>query len=166
MFRFCFYLFCLFAMPLAGPARALDAPQGAPILIVDGLIAETNDRDRALFDRAMLEALDWQEIETYTEFSPGVQRLAGPSLASLLDQLGVRQGTLRAVALDDYMIRIPVSDVAEFGIILAIERDGMPMRIRNRGPIWIVYPAPTREDVNELHSSRMIWQLHRLTVEP
>jgi hypothetical protein len=166
VFRLCICLFCLIAMPLAGPASALDVPQGAPLLTVDGLIAQTNDGDLAVYDRAMLQALEWQEIETYTDFTLGVQHLAGPSLASLLKQLGVRRGTLRAVALDDYMIDIPVSDALAFGIILAIEQDGQPMRVRNKGPIWVVYPAPTPEDVNELHSSRMIWQLQRLTVKP
>ena len=54
MFRLCICLFCLIAMPLAGPARALDVPQGAPLLTVDGLIAQTNDGDLAVYDRQLL----------------------------------------------------------------------------------------------------------------
>ncbi|WP_420326879.1 hypothetical protein [Mameliella sp.] len=164
MLRHC--LCCLLFFLIAGPVRALDAPQGRPLLIVGGMIAATNDGALARFDRAMLQALDWQEIETYTEFTEGVHRLAGPSLASLLAVLGVESGTLRAVALDDYVLEFPVSDAADFGIVLAIEREGKPFGVRNRGPIWLVYPAPTPEEAGQFHTSRMIWQLTRLTVGP
>ncbi len=151
---------------LAMPALALDPPQTAPILTVDGAIGVTNDGDRAVFDRAMMHDLEWREIDSYTDFSDGIERFAGPSLASLLEALGVTSGELRAVALDDYVIRIPVGDAAEFGVILALQRNGKPMRVREKGPIWVIYPAEVPEDVNELHSSRMIWQLTHITVEP
>lgn len=164
LMRFC--LFCLFAISAVAPAAALDRPTGPTILTVDGLINVFNYAGEARFDRAMLAALDWQEVETYTDYTEGVQHLAGPSLSSLLEVLGVTSGNLRGVALDDYVIDIPVADAAEFDVILALEWGGKPMRVRHKGPIWIVYPAPTPEDIDELLSSRMIWQLTRITVRP
>lgn len=147
------------------PVHALEAPEGRVLLRVYGDINARNADDHAAFDRALLQALDWREIESYSDFFPGKERIAGPTLSSLLDVLGVEGGTLHATALDDFMIRIPVADAAEFDVIMALDRDGVPMKVRHKGPIWIFYPAPAPSDLNELHSSRMIWQLTHILVE-
>jgi hypothetical protein len=48
-------------------------------------------------------------------------------------------------------------------VILALSMDGRELSLRDKGPIWIVYP---RDDHKELHdpvfNSRWIWQLDRL----
>ena len=74
------------AMACAVPAaRAeLSAPEGRVLLTVSGDISATNTEDMAEFDRDMLMALDWREIETFTSFTEGPQVFAGPTLASVL----------------------------------------------------------------------------------
>ncbi|MBY6164112.1 molybdopterin-dependent oxidoreductase [Mameliella alba] len=125
----------------------------------------TNSVDRAEFDRALLQTLDWVEIVTHTPFTEGPQTFAGPTLASLLKALGVEDGTLLATALNDYTIDIPVADAWAHDVLLAVDHDGRPMRTRNRGPIWIVYPAATPDDFEDVHGARMIWQLNRIRVQ-
>lgn len=164
MHRFFSFLLTLFLSCLPLSLGALDAPETVAILTIDGDIGVMNDGKTAVYDRAMLERLDWREIDSYTDFTKGLQHFAGPTLSSLLKELGVSGGTLHAIALDDYVMEIPVSDAAEFNVILALEHNGKPMRVRQKGPIWIVYPAEVPEQVNELHSSRMVWQLKRITV--
>jgi len=149
----------------ASLAWALEAPKGQILLTVTGEIASANADNKAQFDRAMLEALDWKEIESYTEFNDGLQTFAGPTLVSLLAELGVTDGTLNAIALDDYIIQIPVEDAAMYNVILALEWNGKKMRVRDKGPIWVIYPAADPSDLNELLSSRMIWQLKSIAVE-
>ena len=58
------------------------------MLTVSGEIAVENALGLAEFDIGMLRDLDWREIETFTPFTQGMQRFAGPTLASLLDRLG------------------------------------------------------------------------------
>lgn len=159
-------LFSVLGFLGAMPAVALDVPAGPVLLTVDGPIQHPNAGDSAVFDRAMLAQIDWREIESFTDFTVGKQLFAGPSLRALLSELGVQRGTLVARALDDYLVRIPIEDAELFGVILALEHNGVPLRVRNKGPIWIVYPAAVPEQINELHSARMIWQLVHITVEP
>lgn len=159
-------LLVAFTTLLAGSVWAanLGVPTGPVLLTVNGAIQTANQGAAAVFDRAMLEGLDWQDIETFTHYTEGLQTFGGPTLASLLDQLGVRDGTLRAVALDDYAIEIPVADIADHEILLAIQHNGSAMRVRNRGPIWLIYPAASPEEIGQRHISHSIWQLTEIEV--
>lgn len=156
----------LLAGLLGGPVVALDAPGGSPLLTVTGDLTVTNAEDVAVFDLDLLRSLDWRQIETHTPYTEGPQTFAGPTLASLLEALGVTSGTLRAVALNDYAIDIPVSDARDFDVLLAIEHNGETMRPRNKGPIWVIYPMTGTEPLPDAYGSRMIWQLNRITVRP
>lgn len=161
-------MMALLAAAVATPllAAPLAPPEGPVLLTVTGGISKTNTEAGATFDSAMLRELNWQEIKTYTPFTKGVQRFAGPTLASLLEEIGVDAGTLQATALDDYTISIPVSDLETHDILLAMEHNGAPMRVRNKGPIWVIYPAGSPDEIGDRHSSHMIWQLTSIRVDP
>lgn len=144
-------------------ANGLGQPEGAVVLTVTGGVTVTNSGDAAQFDRAMLEALGSTVIETTTIWTDGVQRFRGVSLATLIDALGISSGTLRAVAVNDYMIEIPVTDAVEGGPIIAYELNGEPMSLRNKGPLWIVYPYDKSDEyLSEVIYARSIWQLDRI----
>lgn len=150
----------------AGPSIALQAPEGRIVLTVGGQIGTTNDQGEAAFDRAMLEALEWVEVETYTSFTEGPQRFAGPTLASVLAALDIEGTQLRATAINDYAILIPVAHAAAHNVILAMDHNGRPMRVRDKGPIWVVYPLSEQEAAAKPFDGEMIWQLVRLEVLP
>jgi hypothetical protein len=142
----------------------LPEPEGPVILTVTGAIEGTNGADIARFDRAMLKALDWREVETFTTWTEGPQTYAGPTLLSLLDRVGARGDTLRAVALNDYEVLIPRSDAAKHGVILAIEHEGRPMRVRNRGPVFVIYPMDESEVADAPFDPKMVWQLETIEI--
>ncbi len=145
---------------------ALEAPEDRVMLTVDGNISTTNAVGQALFDRTMLSDLDWQTIETYTSFTKGLNRFSGPSIASLLEAVGAQGAEFRAVAADDYAVTISIEDAKKHGAILAMEHNGEQMGIRNKGPIWIVYPQSEAEAESHKYYVQMIWQLVRIEVLP
>lgn len=159
------FIFLSFLTFAGFPVFALDAPEKKPLLTISGDVPVTNDGARAVFDRAMLKALDWRRVETRTPFTDGVQSFAGPTLASLLRALEIEDGTLRAIALNDYTITIPVSDAFDHDVLLAMEHDGKTMRPRSKGPIWVIYPLAEGEVLADDLSARMIWQLNRIEVQ-
>nr|VUD34292.1 oxidoreductase [Raoultella sp. NCTC 9187] len=67
-------LFCFIVLPNAF-AEKLPAPQGKPVLTISGLIGNTNVGDTAVFDRAALEKLGMQTVETTTPWFSGKIRL-------------------------------------------------------------------------------------------
>jgi hypothetical protein len=155
------------ALAFAAPASALDAPQGDVLLTVTGAITETNATDAAQFDRAMLEAFEAIEIETTTIWTDGVQTFVGVELDDLLAAVGADGAMLRAVAHNDYAVDIPVSDARDGGPIIAYLRNGDVMSLREKGPLWVIYPFDHAPDFQtELIYSRSIWQLDRIEIQP
>ncbi|MEP4196452.1 MAG: molybdopterin-dependent oxidoreductase [Aliishimia sp.] len=140
-------------------------PSGRIVLTVSGAIATQNGDGEAAFDRAMLESLDWREIETYTSFTKGKQTFAGPTLASLIEAVKASGDTVRATAINDYAVEFPVSDAAEHDVILAMDHNGRPMRVRDKGPIWIVYPLGEDASNQMTFDAQMIWQLDRIFIK-
>ena len=73
--------------------------------------------------------------------------------------------TLRATAINDYTVEIPVSDAVEGGPIIAYSVDGKPMSVRDKGPLWVIYPYDSGAQYrSEVIYSRSIWQLDRIEV--
>lgn len=119
----------------------------------------------ATYDRAALEALGTESFETTTIWTDGVQTFEGVPLSALLADLGVTEGEVSAQAINDYAVTIPVSDAVEGGPIVATLLNGAPMSIRDKGPLWIVYPYDADPAwQTETIYSRSIWQLDRLQV--
>jgi hypothetical protein len=96
----------------------------------------------------------------------GIIVISGIPGRSLLDRIGATGASIDAVAVNDYLIVIPADDLRNKGAMLAFEMDGRPLTLREKGPLWIVYP---RDDHPELasdnYNSRWIWQLNSLQIK-
>lgn len=144
-------------------AQDLATPEGDVILTVSGLIDTTNAGDTAQFDLEMLEDLDKTTFETSTIWSEGTHTFQGVSLKVLADRLGIDGATLRATAINNYAVDIPLTDAVEGGPIVAYKMDDATMSVRDKGPLWIVYPYDSDAAYrSEVVYSRSIWQLDRI----
>lgn len=154
---------------LAGPvaaAQGLPPITSARILVVDGLDPARFPGGEVDFDLGRLKALGAEHLKTSTIWTDGVQDFTGVPLADLTRFLGLTHGTLHAVALNDYAVDIPVSDAVAGGPIVAYALNGKPMSIRDKGPLWIVYPYDQNPAYrNEVIYTRSIWQLEHIEVE-
>ncbi len=153
----------LLAAPVfAGP---LPVRTGPVVLTVTGLAPATYPDGKAEFDIAMLQALGAAEITTTSIWTKGPHTFTGVPLRKLQDYLKIEAGTLSLHALNDYAVRMP-SDAAEPDApILAYKMDGQVMSVRDKGPIWVIYPydaAPRYR--TDTAFSRSIWQLDRIDV--
>ena len=151
----------LLGLPLA--AQSLPAPEGEPLLTVTGNIGLTNQGDAAVFDQTMLEAMDPVIITTSTIWTEGVQTFTGVPLAQLVELLGAQGEVMMATAINDYTVEIPREDWVENGPVVAFLNNGEPMSIRDKGPLWIIYPYDDNPDYQtEVIYSRSIWQLDQI----
>ena len=151
------------ALPVS--AKDLSVPEGDVILTVSGPLETTTVNGTAQFDLEMLEALDATTFETSTIWTEGEHSFIGVSLAVLADWLGLEGDRLRATAINDYAIEIPLTDAVEGGPIVAYRMDGDIMSVRDKGPLWIIYPYDSNADYRtEVVYSRSIWQLDRIKV--
>ncbi len=152
----------------AVPARAesLPAPQGDVILTVSGAITNTNDDGVARFDVALLDSLPRHSFATSTIWTEGVDTYEGVLLSDLLDAVGATGTDLMAKALNDYEIAFPLADVTANGPLLAYRANGKPMSVREKGPIWMIFPYDDVEAFRtEQTYARSIWQLDRIVIQ-
>ncbi|MFD2172524.1 oxidoreductase [Rhodobacter lacus] len=183
----------LAATPLAATHREppapdrmppLAAPEGKIVLTVTGALGTSNAPAEpppadilpgesragsrvARFDDAMLAALPREDFRTTTIWTSGAVHFSGVPLRALLDRLGVQGGRLRVIALNDYAVEIPVADIETRAPLLADRRDGQPMTIRDKGPLWIIYPYDADPAYrNEVIYARSVWQVDRIEVLP
>jgi len=144
---------------------ALPAPTGPVVLSIDGRVLRRNAPDRADFDMAMIAALPQRSFEAPTPWYAQARRFTGPLLRDLLHEARATGSTLRLAALNDYRVDMPVEDTQRFGVIVARLLDGQPMAVREKGPLFIVYPF---HEVPALRSAtyygRSAWQLRTITV--
>lgn len=159
-------LLTLLSMSLNGLAGSLDNPTGKVILTISGNIGNTNSGDKAEFDRDMLEALGVSELALETRWTEGRQVFNGVLASKILDAVAAEGGVIVARAINDYEVRIPLSDMRRYPVLFALKQNGSYMRVRNKGPIWIVYPHETFPELDtEEISDRWVWQLSEIIIQ-
>lgn len=164
-----FPILLLFPLWLVGPAQGSSAfppPTGEVILTVGGEIGMTNVDDEAHLDAAMLEALPRERLTTHTSVTDGPQRFEGFLARDLLEALQAEGETVTALALNDYLAEIPITDFERYDVLLADTMNGERLTRRDKGPLWIVYPRDDHDELQDIrYDYRWVWQLHRLEVE-
>jgi len=154
------------ALSLTGTCLALDAPKERPILQVTGKIAEKNAGDSARFDMKMIEALPQHSFTTSTPWFDKPVKFTGPLLSDVLAAVKASGSTVSAVAINDYKINIPVSDANKFKVIVARQIDDKPIPVREKGPLFVVYPFDSASELrNSTYYERSIWQLKALDIQ-
>lgn len=151
-------------LAFAGVASAQNAPVDAkkPILTVTGNIAGSEVQ----FDREALEAIGLVTVETKTPWYDHVAKFEGVPLDKLMEKVGAKGDRVVAVALNDYSSEIPIEDFAKYKTILAIKRDGQYMPVRDKGPLFVIYPYDSQPELkSHKFYSRSVWQVARLVVK-
>jgi len=144
----------------------LKKPTGKVILKIHGNLTHKNANDGAHFDYAMLEELGLVEVSIDTPWTPVGTKFEGVLSRALLELIGAEGVEVLAEAVDGYSTSIPLEDLTSYDTLLALRMDGKRMRLKSKGPLWIVYPNEGRPDVLESTlNSRMVWQLKSLTIQ-
>lgn len=149
----------------AAAETALLKPSGTVILTISGKISVFNTDATAQFDRNMLEALGWSSFTTMTPWYDAPVTFAGVPMSKLMHMVGAKGDTAIATALNDYETKIPVSDFEEFNVLLALKRNGEYMPVRDKGPLFIVYPYDSAPELrSQKYYGRSAWQLARIVI--
>lgn len=106
-----------------------------------------------------------ETIVTTTPWYSGKVRFEGVSLSKLMDLVGARGKTAKVIALNDYTTMVPLDDFRQFPVILALKLNGEYMHIRDKGPLFIVYPYDSSPELqNQVYYSRSAWQVSKLSL--
>lgn len=158
---------CLIAPAGWGQSR----PTGKIVLTIAGAVGKPNQGKDAVFDMRMLEALPQVTHTVETPWYPRKVSFSGPLARDVLAAAGVNPdgpttpSSVRAIAINDYKVDIPLSDFTRHPVILATRMNGNPMSSRDKGPLFVIYPyANFGATERKQYFDRSVWQLDRLQI--
>jgi hypothetical protein len=155
------------ALLVGSVAHALGLPEDTVVLTLRGAVSQPNKGAEAVFDMKMLAALPQKTFTTQTPWYPQPVSFTGPLLRDVLASAGARGGKVVAAALNDYRTDIPFDDALRHDVIVARLMNDKPMPVREKGPLFIVYPYDSKTELrSEIFYNRSAWQLKTLTVMP
>ena len=161
-------LIALFLALTALTAQAgdrLPMPRGPVLLAISGEIDRTSDGKEALFDRQMLESLGLVTVAAISPLDDEPVEFQGVLLRRLLAAVGAHGNAVDAVALNDYVAEIPVSDAERHDVVIALSRQGHSIPVREMGPLMILYPMERGAGLEtEAIQARSVRQLARLVI--
>ncbi|EPN8459977.1 oxidoreductase [Vibrio cidicii] len=113
-----------------------------------------------------LDSLPRSKIITTTPWTGENTVFEGISAKTLLEQIGESKGSFKVTALNNYWAMIPSNDIDKYNPLFAIRKDDQLMSVRDKGPIWVIYPlSEFKEEKNEVLHSRMVWQVNKIDIE-
>lgn len=166
------YLAPLVHAVLAVTVLAVTLLGGAVLAGADGQaladpILEVQAADGTLlrsFTRAELLAMPQATILTKNDFVDGKVAFSGPRAASVLAAAGMPlTGAVVMQAANDYKVEIAVAELIRYGAIMALSMNGKQLSLRDKGPIWLIYPMSEFPELQDpVYNDRLIWQLVRV----
>ena len=166
------FIFSCWGAPVLA-TEPLPAAQGRVVLTVTGNIVVTNTPDnldnntgnKAEFDLDMLAQLPQHEFSTETPWTEGVHHFHGVLLKDVLQRVGAKSSVLRAVALNEYYYEMDTSSLGLEHLLLVTHLDGKAMKIRDKGPIWLMLPLSELQQLDKKqYHELLVWQLKKLDV--
>lgn len=114
----------------------------------------------------MIDKADMNVI-TKTPWTDGLVTFRGVSSRHLLALVDKPKADIKVTALNDYWAVIPYEDIVKYNPILAVMQNEQTMSIRDKGPIWVIYPLTQHNELNnEVLHSRMVWQVASIELQP
>lgn len=156
--------FLAFLLTAALSLVALPAFAGAMLTVINSASGDAATKE---FSRAELKELAQTSYRTSTEFTDGAPEFSGPLARDVIDAVGVGEATVAVVtAANDYSIEIPIEELLKYDVILATSVDGKRLSLRDKGPIWIMYPLDQHKELQDpMFNGRLIWQTVRIELK-
>lgn len=151
---------------ISNAVSALEPPRGPVVLQISGRIDEHHQGKLAALDMGALLALPQKSFTTQTPWEQKPVLFSGPLLRDVLQLVKAKGQHIRAVALNDYRVKLPVSDAREHDVIVALQMNGQSIPVRTKGPLFIVYPFDAKPELqHKTYYERSVWQLKAIEVE-
>ncbi len=139
-----------------GPAIA-----GAMLTVINTTLGPDATKE---FSRSELKEMAQTSYQTTTEWTDGSPTFSGPLAREVIAYVGLGEATTAIMtAANDYSIEIPIEEFMKYDVILATSVDGKRLSLRDKGPIWVMYPRDQHKELlDPMFNGRLIWQMVRI----
>jgi hypothetical protein len=151
---------------LDGPSGSdLPPPTGPVVLKISGNISRENSDGIVKLDWATLESIGVTTLRTTTVWTVGEVEFEGVLARDVMEAVGARGSEVVATALNDYAVTLPLEELYQYPVLLAFKMNGEYLQVRDKGPLWIVYPRDQFPELrNSMTDKKWVWQLSELEV--
>lgn len=160
--------YAVFSEPSINVGQAVPPPQGEVILTMSGNMNSNNSGADLAFDMQTLEKVGLIEYTIDDPWQDGQQvTYTGVLVSELLKVAGLNESatSLHLIALDDYAVDIPISEINQWPVMLATRRAGQYMGIDASGPTQIVFPFHSNPEIDkDTYKVQMIWNLRDIEI--
>lgn len=131
------------------------------------ILSLTTSKQSVDFTLEQLQTLPQTTVVTANDYVEPSAVFQGPLLRTVLEALEIdKDAELKMIALNDFTSTVPASDAFDYDVIMAVLRDGELMTVRNKGPIWVIYPMDDNPELrSDIYNDRLVWQLKEIAVE-
>jgi hypothetical protein len=151
----------VFALVALAQIGAADAPPDFTLTL--SIMPSAGEPREIELSRDALLALPKRSVRTMTPWTEGMVEFEGVPLAELIGLSGAKPAQIHAIALNNYAADIPAADAGIVDVIIAYRKDGQYMPVRDKGPLWVIYPLTSQPELDtEATHAKMIWQLKSL----
>lgn len=175
------FIFTILILPVSG--QQISAPKTTPLVTIFGEVSNTNrepyDEARdvfykhlgiaftkaVVFDWEMLTSLEQHSVRTDFPMGGKVRSFSGPRLADVLDAAGATGSTATITAIDGYAAELPIADIKNFDLVLAISEDGRPLGIGDYGPAWVVFPRLDNPALKDRNDDGWVWAVVAIEIK-
>ncbi|NOX40401.1 MAG: hypothetical protein GXP05_07770 [Alphaproteobacteria bacterium] len=108
-----------------------------------------------------LRDMSQETVVTGNEFVDGKRVFRGPLMRDVMQCFSsVLPKTVILTAANDFQSEAPVEEFFKYNVILALSVDGVALSMRDKGPLWMIYPMSDFPELRDpIYNSRLIWQL-------
>ncbi|MDA0148942.1 molybdopterin-dependent oxidoreductase [Vibrio sp. LaRot3] len=93
-------------------------------------------------------------------------QFSGILVSQLLEKYDVSDAfAVSFIALNDYSSTTSIEDINKYAPMIAMKMDGKPMKVRHKGPYWLVYNLDEHPNINHAnYHSQMVWQIDEIVI--
>lgn len=97
---------------------------------------------------------------------PDKKEFTGFKVSDLLNQLEIDDAfSVSFIALNDYAASSTIADINKYEPIIAYQVDGKNMRVRDKGPYWLLFNVDKYPETNTaVFHSQMVWQIDEIMI--
>jgi hypothetical protein len=145
----------------------IPAPTGDSILTVTGKIGTTNNESSIKMDLKTIESAGQVEYKVTDPFDQKDVVFRGVLVSTLLDlwQVSKDATKLHVVALNDYSVDVPISELRKYPVLFALQQDGQYMPVKTRGPAMFVFPYNDFTFDQVVVNNYWAWQIKSIDVQ-
>jgi hypothetical protein len=146
---------------------AIPEPTEDVVLTVTGNIGTANSGESIEMDMPTIESVGLVDLSVHDPFDDKDVTFEGVLMSDLLALWKVADDAtnLEMIALNDYVVNVPISDIRSYPVIYAIKADGVYMPVSTRGPAMLVYPYGHIDFDEQIYNDRWIWQIKSINVQ-